>query len=546
MVGSARRAAARRRRRHAAGRDRRARPPRRSRARRAAGAAPARRARRSSWRPRPRWRGSATARRSSRCCRCWRIRTRPCGRRRSARSTRSGIPRWRRACRRCSTSRDPADARVGGPHRRLLRLSRVRRRGARARARIRSKASAAPRSSICRFSTTAARSTVLLHASRTGTPKVRAAAAQALARMDGAEAGAALLDATRDADAWVRYYAARALGEQRVTAALPRLAELARDPGAMHVRIAALEALGAIAAPTRPASCCRTRTATPAELAAAALRGARPLSGDPRAAAALRAALRSHRSRRGGLPPSTGWRGTAATPTRVDGARSGRPGPTRTIASRAPRSKRWARSRDGPMPPAMPRPPRCIGADGGGAAARRGASPRSPAARRRASARRRRPRRSRGPRSAARSSTRSAACDIPTPPPPSAPRCDDAEPAVREAAITALDRLGARGTVAAFARDGARRRVAGRAPRRRRRARAGVARPRDPDAATSNDSQADSLGLSSSALPLLRDLDPRADWACSTRTAATTRSPTAWRRWSSSAASRRSSTTTTC
>jgi HEAT repeat protein len=134
---------------------------------------------------------------------------------------------------------------------------------------------------------------VALHASRAGTPKIRAAAAQALARMDGAAAGPALLDATRDADVWVRYYAARALGEQRLAAALPRLAELAREPGAMHVRIAALEAVAAIDGADAAGILLPYADEDPAELAAAALRGLGRVSGYPAAAAALRAALRS-------------------------------------------------------------------------------------------------------------------------------------------------------------------------------------------------------------------------------------------------------------
>ena len=139
---------------------------------------------------------------------------------------------------------------------------------------------------------------VLLRASRAGTPKVRAAASHALARMDGAEAGRALLEATRDPDVWVRYYAARALGERRMADALPRLAELAREPGAMHVRIAALEAVAAIDGAGAAEILLPYADGDPAELAAAALRGLGRVSGHPAAAVALRAALRSTDSTR--------------------------------------------------------------------------------------------------------------------------------------------------------------------------------------------------------------------------------------------------------
>ena len=94
------------RRRRPAGRDRRA---------RAASAIAARRRRSSALltgprseivvAPRRRWRASAINRRSSRCCRCWRTATRRCARRRSARSTRSGIPTWRRGWPACSRRR---------------------------------------------------------------------------------------------------------------------------------------------------------------------------------------------------------------------------------------------------------------------------------------------------------------------------------------------------------------------------------------------------------------------------------------------------------
>ncbi|HMC77095.1 MAG TPA: HEAT repeat domain-containing protein [Vicinamibacterales bacterium] len=134
---------------------------------------------------------------------------------------------------------------------------------------------------------------VLLRAAREGAPKIRAAAAQALARIDGAPVHDALLAATRDGDGWVRYYAARALGERGDERAVPRLAELAAENGPMHVRIAALEAVGAIDGPAAPGILLPHTDGPVPELAAAALRGLGRLSGHDGAAAALRAALRS-------------------------------------------------------------------------------------------------------------------------------------------------------------------------------------------------------------------------------------------------------------
>lgn len=76
--------------------------------------------------------------------------------------------------------------------------------------------------------------------------RVRAAAVRALARIDNHGAHEALLWALRDADLWVRYYAARALGERGARAAVPALVSSACSDAAPHVRIAAFDALGLI------------------------------------------------------------------------------------------------------------------------------------------------------------------------------------------------------------------------------------------------------------------------------------------------------------
>ena len=123
-------------------------------------------------------------------------------------------------------------------------------------------------------------------------PRVRAAAAQALSHIAPGEARAALLPATRDADAWVRYYAVRSLGELREPAGLPRLSELAAADPAMHVRIAALEAIGAIDGAAALDVLLPYAEDAHADLAAAALRALGRVGGD-RATAALKSALRS-------------------------------------------------------------------------------------------------------------------------------------------------------------------------------------------------------------------------------------------------------------
>jgi HEAT repeat protein len=88
---------------------------------------------------------------------------------------------------------------------------------------------------------------LLAGALRADTPRNRAAAAHAMRQIDDPRAGAALVAALQDPDAWVRYFAATSLGEQKFgTAHGDVLAVLARRDPAMHVRIAAVTALGAI------------------------------------------------------------------------------------------------------------------------------------------------------------------------------------------------------------------------------------------------------------------------------------------------------------
>ncbi len=75
---------------------------------------------------------------------------------------------------------------------------------------------------------------------------VRAAAARGLGQVEGTAALQPLLAALADRDPWVRYYAARSLGRHAFPEALPALARLAQEDPAIHVRAAAIEALGRI------------------------------------------------------------------------------------------------------------------------------------------------------------------------------------------------------------------------------------------------------------------------------------------------------------
>jgi HEAT repeat protein len=87
---------------------------------------------------------------------------------------------------------------------------------------------------------------VLVSAIEHDTPRARASAARALANLDAPEALAALRRALKDPDSWVRYFGASSLGRQADAAAVPLLERLARGDRMQHVRIAAVEAIGAI------------------------------------------------------------------------------------------------------------------------------------------------------------------------------------------------------------------------------------------------------------------------------------------------------------
>jgi HEAT repeat protein len=88
---------------------------------------------------------------------------------------------------------------------------------------------------------------VLTAALQSDTPKTRMSAVRALARLDDGAATAVLRRALDDTDSWVRYHAVRALGERRDAAAADTLIRLADQDAATPVRIAAVEAAGAIA-----------------------------------------------------------------------------------------------------------------------------------------------------------------------------------------------------------------------------------------------------------------------------------------------------------
>jgi HEAT repeat protein len=76
--------------------------------------------------------------------------------------------------------------------------------------------------------------------------RTRVSAVRALARLDDPDATAALRRALEDPDSWARYHAIRGLGERRDAGAAEALVRLADEDRATPVRIAAVEAAGAI------------------------------------------------------------------------------------------------------------------------------------------------------------------------------------------------------------------------------------------------------------------------------------------------------------
>ena len=87
---------------------------------------------------------------------------------------------------------------------------------------------------------------IIASALRSGTPAVRAAAAQAFAGGTEFESSRLLIEALNDPDVWVRYYAAKKLAVLLAPSdgTLIALARAAQQDTAMQVRIAAVEGLG--------------------------------------------------------------------------------------------------------------------------------------------------------------------------------------------------------------------------------------------------------------------------------------------------------------
>jgi len=121
---------------------------------------------------------------------------------------------------------------------------------------------------------------VLSAALERDTPRARAAAAQALAYVESPEATAALHRAVQDPDPWVRYFSAVSLGRQADATALPLLETLAIDDPHQHVRIVAVDAIGALGGETAAGVLARLAESEDAPVANAAVRALGSVNAD--------------------------------------------------------------------------------------------------------------------------------------------------------------------------------------------------------------------------------------------------------------------------
>jgi HEAT repeat protein len=85
---------------------------------------------------------------------------------------------------------------------------------------------------------------LLIRLLREAGPRIRAAAAQNLARDENPRSALALREALNDPDSWVRYFAVRALGQLKDQESRETLVEISAKDPAEHVRLAAHEVLG--------------------------------------------------------------------------------------------------------------------------------------------------------------------------------------------------------------------------------------------------------------------------------------------------------------
>jgi len=112
---------------------------------------------------------------------------------------------------------------------------------------------------------------LLVEALERDTPRARAAAVQALAHVSSADVLAVLGRASGDDDQWVRYFSVTSLGRQVDRASLPILQRAAEHDVHQPVRIAAVEAIGAIGGDTAADLLARLTNAPVEEVSIAAI-----------------------------------------------------------------------------------------------------------------------------------------------------------------------------------------------------------------------------------------------------------------------------------
>jgi HEAT repeat protein len=137
---------------------------------------------------------------------------------------------------------------------------------------------------------------LLLRMLKEDSPNIRAAAARALGQMDH-EVVPGLVEALSDPHPWVRYFAMRSLGQYADPAILPAVIRVLETDQAGQVRIAAAQALGRIGGEQVVHSLAPLTTASDTDLVQAALH-ALGQTRDPAALPSLLAALRTADPRR--------------------------------------------------------------------------------------------------------------------------------------------------------------------------------------------------------------------------------------------------------
>lgn len=146
----------------------------------------------------------------------------------------------------------------------------------------------------------------------TGSASIRAAAVRGLARTSEGVALSHLVAACGDPDPWVRYYAARSLNRSGAIAAAPALSTLAISDQVLPVRLAAIEALGALGGSAATSTLASLAADRDSSIAAAALTALAGVKGEQVLPTLLAALQTDERERHEAALVALGRRGDAA------------------------------------------------------------------------------------------------------------------------------------------------------------------------------------------------------------------------------------------